>query len=152
MLGLTVFEFIARGIPEAFALMLGMHALSNLRIEIKKYIISSLLFAVYVYFERMLPINYGVHTILDIFVMIIIICSINKADIILAIKASLISTIGLFIFEGLNILVLKLIFKDGFETIMLNITLKTVYGLPSLICFTLITIIYYVKKGIFRYV
>ena len=73
MLRLTAFEFIARVIPEGFVIMLAMIALSNIKLNVKRYIISSLLFAIYVYVGRMLPINYGVHTILDIFVMIILI-------------------------------------------------------------------------------
>lgn len=146
MLRLTTFEFVVRTIPESFVLMLAMYALSNIKFEIKKYIISSLLLATYVYCGRMLPINYGVHTILDIFVMIILICSINKADIILAIKASLITTMVLYIFEGVDVLLFSLIFKDKLEEIMLNSTLKTICGLPSLICFGIITIIYYLRK------
>lgn len=146
MLRLTTFEFVVRTIPESFVLMLAMYALSNIKFEIKKYIISSLLLATYVYCGRMLPINYGVHTILDIFVMIILICSINKADIILAIKASLITTMVLYIFEGIDVLLFSLIFKDKLEEIMSNSTLKVICGLPSLICFGIITIIYYLRK------
>lgn len=146
MLRLTVFEFVVRLIPESFVLIFAMAALSNTKLNVKRYIISSLLFGIYIYSVRRLPINYGVHTILDIIIMIIIMSSINKTDIILAIKASLITTIGLFICEGLNVLLLSLIFKDRLEAIMLNTTLKTIYGLPSLIGFAIITIIYYLRK------
>ncbi|AWK52350.1 hypothetical protein DIC82_15690 [Clostridium beijerinckii] len=146
MLRLTVFEFVARIIPEAFVLIFAMVVLSNTKFNAKRYIISSLLFGTYVYSVRMLPINYGVHTILDIVIMMIIMSSINKTDIILAIKASLITTILLFICEGLNMLLLSLIFKDRLESIMLDPMLKTLYGFPSLICFTIITIIYYLRK------
>jgi hypothetical protein len=146
MLRLTAFEFVVRTIPESFALMLAMYALSNTKFEMKKYIVSSLLIAGCVYSVRMLPINYGVHTILDIFIMIIVTCSINKTEIILAIKASLIATIALFIFEGINMLLLSLIFTDRLEIIMENTTLKTIYGLPTLVFFAIATIIYYFKK------
>jgi hypothetical protein len=146
MLRLTVFEFITRTIPESFVLMLAMYALSNIKIDIKKYLVSGLLLSTYVYFGRMLPISYGVHTILDIFVMIIIMCSINKADIILAIKASLVATIALYVLEELNVLLLSLIFKDKLEEIMLSTTLKVICGLPSLVLFGVVTIVYYLRK------
>ena len=133
MLRLTAFEFVARVIPEGFVIMLAMIALSNIKLNVKRYIISSLLLAIYVYVGRMLPINYGVHTILDIFVMIILACRINKADIILAIKASLITTIVLYIFEGLNVALLSLIFKDRLEEIMSITTQKVIYGLPVIL-------------------
>lgn len=146
MLKLTVFEFMLRLIPEAFLLIFAMAALSYTKLIAKKYVISSILFATYVYFVRMLPINYGVHTILDIVIMNIIMTVINKADIILSIQASLITTIVLFICEGLNMLLLSLIFKDKLESIMLDSTLKTLYGSPSLAFFAIITIIYYLRK------
>lgn len=152
MVILTVFEFVARLIPEAFVIILAMIALSNVKLNGKRYIISSLLLAVCEYCIRMLPINYGVPTILDIFIMIIIMRSINKADVILSIRSSLIITIGLFIIEGLNILILNLIFKSRFELIMSSVILRTIYGLPSLICFMIITISYYLKKRGARFV
>ena len=152
MLRLTGFEFVVRLIPEAFILIFAMAALSNTKLKINRYIISSLLFGVYVYIGRMLPINYGVHTILDLVVMIIIMSIINKADIILAIKSSLITTIVLLISEGLNMTVLSWIFKERLESIVTNTILKTIYGFPSLVLFTIITIIYYLRKRKVRYV
>ncbi|HBJ1648030.1 MULTISPECIES: hypothetical protein [Clostridium] len=146
MLRLTTFEFLVRIIPEAFVLILGMFTLSNTKLNLKKYIISSLLFGLCEYGIRMLPINYGVHTILDIFIMIVTMFSINKSDVILSIRSSLITTIGLFICEGLNMLLLSAIFKDRLEVIMSNTKLKTIYGLPSLIFFTSITIVYSLRK------
>lgn len=147
MVILTVFEFVARLIPEAFVIILAMIALSNVKLNGKRYIISSLLLAVCEYCIRMLPINYGVPTILDIFIMIIIMRSINKADVILSIRSSLIITIALFICEGINVLLLSLIFKDTLKGMMENTILKTIYGFPSLILFTIITITYYLLNS-----
>ena len=146
MLRLTAFEFVVRVIPESFVLMLAMIALSNTKLNVKRYIISSLLLGIGEYIIRILPINYGVPTILDIFIMIIIMRTINKTDMILAIKASLITTIALFIFEGINVLLLSIIFKERLEAIMLNTTLKEISGLPSLVCFAIATITYYLRK------
>ena len=146
MVRLTVFEFVARLIPEAFVIIFAMVTLSNVKLNAKRYIISSLLLAVCEYSIRMLPINYGVPTILDIFVIIIITRYINKIDIVLGIKVSLITTIVLFICEGLNVLLISFIFKESLNGIMENTILKTIYGFPSLICFAIINIIYYFRK------
>jgi len=146
MLKLTTFDFVIRGIPESFIFILAIYALSNTKLNVKRYVISSLLLSACEYSVRLSPINYGVHTILDIFITIIIVCSINKIDIILTIKASLITTIVLYIFEGLNVLLLSLIFKDKLEEIMLVTILKEICGMPSLIGFAIITIIYYLRK------
>lgn len=147
MLRLTGFEFVVRLIPEAFVIIFAMITLSNVKLNAKRYIISSLLLATCEYYIRMLPINYGVPTILDIFVIIVITYYINKIDIVLGIKASLITTIALFICEGINVLLLSLIFKDTLNGIMENTILKTIYGFPSLILFTIITITYYLLNS-----
>jgi len=155
MLRLTAFEFIVRSIPEAFVYIFACYAVSNNKLNIKRYIISSMLFAICVYFIRMLPINYGVHTILSIITQTIILISISKIDIVLAIKSSIITTIFLFIMELLNLLALNLIFKEQLEAIMLNPILKTIYGLPSLVCFGVVVLCYYYhlrKKEKFKYV
>lgn len=146
MLKLTMFEFVLRGFPEAFMLMLSLYTLSNTKLNHIRYIYSSLLLGICEYFIRLLPISYGVHTILNIFVMIIIMYSINKSDMVLAIKATLITTIVLYIIEGLNVLILNAIFRDKMEFIKIIVEPKVLYGLPSLIMFSIITITYYKKK------
>ena len=155
MLRLTTFEFIVRVLPEAFVFIFASYALANNKINMKRYIISSILFATCVYVIRMLPIDYGVHTILNIISQTAILISINKIDIIPAIKASIITFICLFIIELLNMLALSFIFKEHLEAIMSNTMLKTIYGLPSLGIFAIITVCYYYhlrKKDKFKYV
>lgn len=155
MLKLTAFEFIVRVIPEAFALVLASYALSNHRINIKRYIFSSILFALSIYFIRMLPINYGVHSILNIIIQTVILISINKIDIIPSIKSSIITFISLFIIELLNMLLLSLVFKERLEGIMSNTILKTICGLPSLLAIAIIALCYYYylkKKDKLKYV
>lgn len=143
MLKLTVFEFIFRTLPEAFLFILVGYAFSKTKINVIRYIISSILYAVAVYFIRLLPINYGIHTILGIICMNILICYVNRIDIILAIKSSIIATIVLFFLEGLNMLTLSFLFKDQLETIMYDSKLKTICGLPSIVCFAIVIWCYY---------
>ena len=146
MLKLTVFEFIIRTIPEAFIVIFACYIIANNKPNIKKYIISSILFAICVYFIRILPINYGVNTILSIIVQTMILTNINKIDVIQSIKSSLITIICLFSLEMLNLLTLSFIFKDQLKEVMLNPILKIIYGLPSLIVFLILTGCYYVIK------
>ncbi|EKQ51720.1 MULTISPECIES: hypothetical protein [unclassified Clostridium] len=149
MLQLTAFEFIVRAIPEAFIIIFAGYILSNKELNIKRYLISSILLAISTFFIRMLPINYGVHTILSIIIQIILLVYISKIDMILAMKSSIILTICLFIVELLNMLVLNIILKEKLESIMINPIPKTIYGLPSLFGFAFIIFGYYYlrKKG-----
>ncbi|MDR3598433.1 hypothetical protein [Clostridium sp.] len=149
MLRLTVFEFIVRTIPESLIYIFAAYLFSSTKLDVKKYIISSMLLAISTFLIRMLPINYGVHTILFIMIQTIILLSINKIDVIKAVKSTIISIICLFALETLNVLTLSFIFKDQLNEIMSNPNIKVLYGLPSLIGFIMIISCYYYinKKG-----
>lgn len=147
MLALTSFELIGRTIPEAFIFIFATYVFSNTKLDAKRYIISSVLLGICIYFVRKLPINYGVHTILNIILQTIIVAKISKLSIINAIKSGIISAVSLFTLEAINVLALSLIFKEQLEAIMLNPTAKIIYSSPSLICFVIIIIIYhYISK------
>ncbi|MCQ2019729.1 hypothetical protein [Clostridium butyricum] len=151
MLKLTVFEFLLRLIPEAFVLMFALFMLCNIEVVMNRYIVSSILLGIFEYIIRFLPINYGVNTIIGIFIMIIIMYRINNSDMIASVKASLIVTIILFICEWVNVLLLNIVLGDKLEIIMNNFVLKTIAGIPSLICLAIITWIYHLKKRRYSY-
>lgn len=148
MLKLTLLEFFLRTIPESFILIMALFILCDVKIKVKPYIISSILYGVCQYFIRILPINYGINTIIGIFVMILIMNQICKAEIILAIKSSLIITIVLFLLEWINMIGLTFLLGDYMKVIFNNSTLKILYGIPSLILLEGLILIYYkTKKG-----
>ncbi|MDU2672403.1 MAG: hypothetical protein E7C49_10385 [Clostridium sp.] len=143
MLKMTSAEFILRLLPEAFIFIFAAYAFSKTRINKSKYLLSSFLLGLSVFIIRMLPINYGVHTILNIIMLAVIAYSINKIDLTESIKVSIITAICLFLLEGLNMLLLSSIFGNKLDSILSNTILKTVSGLPSLIGFGVIVIGYY---------
>jgi uncharacterized membrane protein len=98
------------------------------------------------YFIRVLPINYGVHMILNIIAVTLILIIISGIDIIPAIKASIIAFICLFIIEIGNMLILSVLFKEHIDEMMSNTIIKTIYGLPSLVLFSIITLYYYLHS------
>ena len=143
MLKLSMFEFIFRSIPEAFVFMFAIYSFSKTIVDKKKYLLSVILLGMSVFVIRMLPINYGVHTILNIIMTIIITCAISKIDILKSIKASIAMIIILFICEGLNVAILSIIFGSKLEQVLSNTVMKTIYGLPSLALFGIIISVYY---------
>nr|WP_312292105.1 hypothetical protein [Clostridium chromiireducens] len=72
MLQLTVLEFTIRTIPEALVYIFAAYVFSNKKLDVNKYLISSFLLAIGTFLVRMLPINYGVHTILAIIIQMVI--------------------------------------------------------------------------------
>lgn len=154
MLRVSGFEFVVRILPEAFIFMFAAYAFSKTKIDKRKYFISSIILGLCVFLIRMLPINYGVHTILNIITLPILCNLINKINIVESTKVSIIISILLFVLEGLNVVLLNMIFGESLTEIMTNNTLKTIYGLPSLVLLFSIVTIYYkhlVKKDKFKY-
>lgn len=146
MLSLTLFEYLARTLPEAFILILSINILCGVKVKRNEYVICSVLFSLLEYLVRRLPINYGVHTMINIFVMIALITIFYKVDILMSIKASMLCTIFLFVCEALNMLFLNLLFGNNVQNLMDNNITKTLCGIPSLIIYLFITVIIYVIK------
>lgn len=143
MLKLTWFEFIVRGIPEEFLFVLAIHAFSKIGIDLKKYVISGILTSIMAYLIRLLPIQYGIHSLLGLIMLIIAVSFINKIDIVKSIRGGIITFVLCFVFEGINLSFIQFILKKDLSNMMSNPIVKTLYGLPSLIMFGVVVIIYY---------
>ncbi|MGG7077154.1 hypothetical protein [Clostridium sardiniense] len=141
-LHLSFFEFIVRGIPEGVLFIFAIHIFSNTKIKFKEFIISSLILAVSTFLVRTLPISYGIHTILNIIVLVIITNLINKISIIDSIRSGILTVILMFISEGINMGLIQLTRASEMERIFSDTILKTIYGLPSLMIFTIILLAY----------
>lgn len=150
MLKVTFLELLVRGLPEAFIMILATYTLANKKVEKKEYLTSSLIMALVMYLVRMLPINYGVHTILNIFVLIFLTFNVNKIDLIVSIKSSILILMILFICEGLNVGLIQFVLHKDLKVIFSDPISKMISGIPSTIVFFAIVIIYYIislKKG-----
>ncbi len=145
MLKISMFEFLLRGLPEAFLFVFAAFALSKTKLELKKYIMASMTLAAVAYIVRFLPIQYGVNTILNLFVIIVLMNVVNKLDMIAAIRTGIIIIIIEFICEALNVLLIQVILKIDMNYVFSNADLKVLYGLPSLAIFGLIIFTYYYK-------
>lgn len=145
MLRLTWFEFFVRGIPEQFLFVLAIYAFSKTGIDFKKYLLSGALASIMLYLVRLLPIQYGVHSLISLVILIIIVSYLNKIDIIKSIRSGIISFILCFLLEGINVVFLQFVFKMDLNNIMNNHILKTLTGLPSLVIFGIIVVAYYYR-------
>lgn len=139
-------EFFLRAIPESFLYLLGIYVFSKVRIHKRKFIKASVMIALVMYCIRLLPINYGVHTILSILFIIFLSIFYNKIDSIQAIKSTIIMFLIQFLSEGINMLILMSIFNKNLEGLFNNVMYKTLLGLPSLIITLIILYSFYKKK------
>lgn len=155
MLRLTWFEFFVRAIPEQFLFIIAIHAFSKTGIDFKKYLLSGILASILAYLIRLLPIQYGVHSLLGLIMLIITVSFINKIDIIKSIRGGIITFIICFILEGINLSFIQFVLKKDLNIMLNDPISKTITGLPSLIVFGIIVVLYYYrlyKRKEFQYV
>lgn len=108
MLRLTLLQFFLRGIPEIILTVWAIYVFSFKEILIKPFVISSFLFTITVYIVRLLPIHYGVHTIIIVSFYILINFFISKISINKSISAAFLSIILLSTSELINMMILDL--------------------------------------------
>lgn len=143
MLKLTLLELFLRGVPEGFLIILAGYVFSKTVINKKRYIISSIIYVIAVYLIRLLPIQYGVHTILSIIVIIVLSVNINKISIIKSMQACIMAMILMFVCEGINMIIIEYIFKADIVHILSEPSLKILYAIPSLLILAAIIATYY---------
>nr|WP_205606294.1 hypothetical protein [Clostridium tepidum] len=139
-----VIELLIRLTPESFLLIFIIQAFSDSKINKNKYILSSLLLTLTIYSVRLLPIHYGVHTVLNIIAIVLICTFINKVTPIKAISCSLILSIFLALSEALNLFFIYKIFGENVVEIFENPLKKSITGMPSMIILT-ITVLFIFK-------
>ncbi|KOR25706.1 hypothetical protein [Clostridium sp. L74] len=144
MLKIGVIELLIRLTPESFLLIFIIQAFSDSKINKNKYILSSLLLTLTIYSVRLLPIHYGVHTVLNIIAIVLICTFINKVTPIKAISCSLILSIFLALSEALNLFFIYKIFGENVVEIFENLLKKSITGMPSMIILT-ITVLFIFK-------
>jgi len=146
MLKITLLELFLRGVPEGLLFIFGTYAFSKRIINAKSFIMSSILYIILVYLIRSLPIHYGVHAILNIFVLIILTVNINKISLIKSIKSGIIIIMLQFLCEGINVLIIQYVFKVDINYVFTQPVIKILYGIPSIMIFACIVIVYYITK------
>lgn len=144
MLKITIIELLIRGIPESFLFFLAVYAFSKTKLNIVRYLISSGILCTMVYLIRLLPIERGSDTILNLITIIILATFIDRIDIIQSIKSGIIIMLLQFLCEGINVFILQVIMKMDLNSLFKNPFLKIIYSTPSLLIFGAITILYYV--------
>ncbi|MEG0128802.1 hypothetical protein [Clostridium sp.] len=147
MLALTPIEIIFRVVPEMFLIFWAIYVFSGISLDKKKYLKAVIIGTAGVSFIRMLPVHYGVHTIICVCLVFILSYTICKIDIMSAGKSSIMEIIMQFIAEGINIAIIEHIFKLDVNVIFNNSYLRVLYGIPSLLICVILIVIYDICKN-----
>lgn len=126
-------ELIIRTLPECFFIIFVIQVFSDYKINKNKYVLSSILLSIIMYSIRLLPIHYGVHTILNIIAIVVICTFINEVTPIKSITYSLILMSLLALSEALNLYFIYKIFGENVANTLKNPLKKCIYLMPSMI-------------------
>ena len=137
---IMIFEFLLGFGLQGFAIVLGIYAFTKQKLIVKDYILSSFLVISISYLVRLLPISFGIHTLLNMLFLFLVCIILLKMPAYSTIRASLIVTMLLLICEMIDVAVMIVIFgKEKFESLMLIPLAKALIGFPASILFVIIT-------------
>lgn len=145
MFKIGVIELFTRGILEGFLFVLANYAFAKKKVIKYPYFLSSIILIAFTFAVRMLDINFGVPTILNIICLIFLSVYINKIDLFQAVKGSMITTLIMFVVEAINVVFLKIIFNDNLDQVLNNPYQKAIAGIPGIVLFGIIVVLLYLK-------
>lgn len=70
-IAVNVLVLLMNGIPQSLLTVLALYIFTRTKIDIKKYLLLSLIFVIATYLVRFLPIALGVNTVLSLFILIL---------------------------------------------------------------------------------
>lgn len=130
---MTLLQLILQGIPEQIGLVILAFVLARAELNWKRLCILGTVLACTAFFLRMLPITFGLHTIILICLLVFFVANYSNANSTTAIMSTLISFICLIVFEiSIHATVFN-IFQIPIENILNSQTLMILSGLPQVI-------------------
>ncbi|MHB1153148.1 MAG: hypothetical protein ACYCWE_19660 [Eubacteriales bacterium] len=140
-----IFRFVFGFILQGFIFTLGIFAFNRQKIILKKYLLVSVVLSVFIILVRLLPISFGVHTILNLLFLFLVCVIILKMPIYSTIRSTLLVTVFLLVSEMANIgVMIGILGQKEFERMMSIPTEKAVVGLPGAITFALLIFLFYI--------
>ncbi|NLL30051.1 MAG: hypothetical protein GX258_03225 [Clostridiales bacterium] len=136
MLEVEFIEIFIRAMPEQVLLVIGSYILSKTKLNEKRILISGFVMGVALYAFRLLPVQFGVHTLFGICLLAVLNYKVNKINIIKSIQVSAINYIILFVSETILIFILQLL-KINLDAVFADSILKTLIGTPSLLIYAI---------------
>lgn len=133
MLKLSPLDFLMIGVPESLLSVLIIYSLARKQIARKSYFIMSIILAIGGYSVRLLPIYFGVHTILSMLILILLTVYFIKIPIVKAIPYVIIEKIIISLSEVLYIFILINLFNIDISTKFSSTLIKNLYEFPYLI-------------------
>lgn len=148
MLQLPIIALFLRTIPEGILLIFANYVITNTKIDKKKMVISGILLGISTYLVRLLPIHFGVHTIILLMVYILLSVKMNHIDFYKAVGSSIICVIVMFCFEWITVTIAINILGIIDAGLLGDPLMNILCGLPSLVVsYLAVLTIFYIKNN-----
>jgi hypothetical protein len=137
-----MFEFILGYMLQGFAIVLGIYTFNKQEIILKDYILASGLVMIVSCLVRLLPISFGVHTIINMMLLFIICILMLKMPMYTTLRSMSLITILLLLFEMVDVAVISsVVGSERFEELMQNPLHKSMIGVPANVLFMVFVVI-----------
>jgi len=130
--------FLLQGLPEAVAVSALAMVVAVKRLDFRQVVITGLSYAAAVYLIRLLPVQFGVHTVANIFVLSLLLRYLLNVKFSRALVVSLIIMAILSFVEGVLLSFYIFVMDKTFEGIYENMNLVMVMGWTNIIVVSLI--------------
>jgi hypothetical protein len=145
---IPLLALIFQGIPEQIAVATLAFVIANIPLSWKKIMVIGVILAVSSYLIRLMPITFGIPTVLLMGVLCILLLLLGKSNLNSSLLASLLSFLSLIIAETVAVAIQTNLLKISIEAILNNLTLRIITGYPHiLIILGLAAIIYKIKNS-----
>ena len=143
---LIIVKYLLGFVIQDFLFVVGIHTFNNQRIEIKQFMMINAIFIPVTILVRVLPISFGIHTLLNVTFIFILTCFYFGFELYQTIRSTLITTVLILATEliGVNLL-LALFGKEKINTLMLDPYTNAVIYLPINMLFACIILFFYVR-------
>lgn len=146
-----MFEFVLGYMLQGFAIVLGIYTFNRQEIILKDYIMASGLVMMISCLVRLLPISFGVHTIINMLLLFIICILLLRMPMYTTLRSMSFVTILLLLFELADVAVISaLLGTERFERLMQEPLHRSMIGVPANVFFmTFVMLANYLrnKKG-----
>lgn len=132
------------GIPEQIALVTLAFEILSIPVRWRETVLIGTSFAWIAYLLRLLPITFGVHTIVLVGILFLVLMHFYTKPISSSLLASLISFLALILFESVTLSLLTSLFKINSYTLNTNILIRTLVAWPQVLLLFLSALI--IKK------
>ncbi len=137
---IPLLALLIQGLPENIALVSLAFVLAKIPLQWKKILFIAVVSVIIAYFVRLLPIGFGIHTILIVEVLFLLLIKLGKATVINALRASLISLVILTVVEMVCLNLIVYISGIPLETLFANTATRILVALPQVVIISIIAI------------